>query len=116
MVVLLYNPSTMEAELELQVRGQAGQDYTARSSKQNNTPVAPQKPQAYETYLDIDVASGVFISPVFAEPGGPTICFPTCRTSLLLAYSPYLHAHRAFRLCQLVFLTFHCSTHHRFSF
>lgn len=42
MAVLLYNPSPMETELgELQVRGQADQDYTARSSKQNNTPAAP---------------------------------------------------------------------------
>lgn len=44
MAVLPYSPSPMEAVLgEPQVRGRAGQDYTARSSKQNNTPAAPPR-------------------------------------------------------------------------
>lgn len=105
------NPSTREAEVgEMsQVKRPARAPWRAlgwsglhskmlpqRQPSPNKIKQPPPNPQAHETYLGIDVDSRVFISFASAEPGGQTLCLPTCRAFLLHASSPYLHAHQVF--------------------
>lgn len=113
MVVLRYNPGTLEAELELQVRGQAGQDSKILQTKQH--PSTPQESQACETYLDIDVVFGGTSFPFFCRARRPDHLSAYMQSVFAACTQPLPACSSGFQV-MLVFLRFHCGTRRSLSF